>query len=79
MSSALHDSPALQNDNLIAISNGAEAMRDDETRTSAAAKTVVDHLLGSRVKGTGCFVEDQDAGFAGVGPARFPAAVFVPR
>ena len=59
--SALHDSPALQDDDLVAISNGAESMGNDQASASAAAKVVVDQLLRLRIESAGGFIEDQNA------------------
>ena len=61
MSSPLHHLAATQDDNLVAVTNRAEAMSDDQASTAAAAKVVVDQFFRLRIKSAGRFVEDHNA------------------
>jgi hypothetical protein len=57
----LHDLTTVQDDNFIAVTNGAEAMGDDQASAAAAAKVVIDQFFGLRVKRAGCLIEDNNA------------------
>src|SRR5579871_5490675 len=54
-----HPSPA-QHDDLVAVADGGEAMRDDNAGAAAPPQAVVDRLLDAGIE-RGCrLVEDQD-------------------
>ena len=57
---ALHDLAALHDDDLVGITDGAQAVRDDDARAAATAQAFIDMLLGGRIQGAGGLVEDQD-------------------
>src|SRR3954466_3817898 len=47
--SALHDLAAFEHNNLVAIADRAQAMRDDQAGAAAPSQLVVDQLLGERI------------------------------
>ena len=54
--SSLNYLAAVQNDNFVAIPNGAQAMGDNDTRAATAPQVVVDDLLCRYIERTGGFV-----------------------
>ena len=61
---ALHDTPALDNKDLIGASNGRKAVSDDQGRAALhqMAQTLLDQGFGFRIQTRGRFVENQDPG-----------------
>src|SRR5690349_1927555 len=59
---ALHHAPLLQDDDFVRVSNGAQAMRDDQAAATATAQVLVDHALGLWIQGAGGLVEHDQRG-----------------
>src|SRR2546427_10542053 len=59
--SPLHDAAALHHDDLVAVADRAEAMRDDEARTATPPEIVVDLLFDRRIERARRFIEHKDA------------------
>jgi hypothetical protein len=62
MSSSLDNLPPFQNDDLVAVSDSAEAMRHYQTSTTPTPNVVVDNLLGTGIQCAGGLIHNQDAG-----------------
>src|SRR6185295_19973744 len=58
---ALDDAAVVHDDDLVAVPNRAQAVRDDQAGAAAAAEVIVDRLLGGRVERAGRLVEHEDA------------------
>src|ERR1039458_6500827 len=61
MGTALHHFAALQNNNLIGITDGTETMSHNQARIAAAAKAVINMFFAVGIKRTGGFVENENA------------------
>ena len=64
MRASLHDSPAVENDDLVGFPNRRETVRDRQRRTAArkVAQPVLDEPLRLVVERRGRFIEDEDRG-----------------
>src|ERR1700730_4941294 len=62
MRAALNDLPVFEDNNFVAITNGAQAMGHDQARATASAKVLIDELFGCGIQSAGRFVEDQEGG-----------------
>src|SRR5215470_16064198 len=67
----LRDSPAVQNDDLVAVPDGTQAMGNDQASTSPAAKAVLNELFHARIQSAGGLVQDQNAGIRSQRPGYF--------
>src|SRR5687768_16895539 len=70
---ALHDPTAIQDDDLVAVADGAQAMRHDQAGAAAPPDLLVDDFLGDRVERAGAFVHAQDAWVRSQRPRDFEA------
>ena len=59
---ALDDLPLVQDDDLVAVADGAQPVGDDQAGAAPPAQVVVDALLGRGIQGAGRLVQHQDAG-----------------
>src|SRR4051794_33551359 len=59
---ALHHLAAVEDEDLVGVADGAQAMGDEEAGAAAAAQALVDAALGRGVEGAGGLVEDEDRG-----------------
>ena len=65
---ALDDPALVEDDDLVAVADGAQAVGDDQAGAAAAAEVVVDERLGHRVERAGRLVEDEQRRVADQGP-----------
>src|SRR4051794_909106 len=61
---ALDDLAVVENEDLVAVADRADAVRRDDARAAAAREIRQDRLLGQRVEGARGLVEDQERGVA---------------
>src|SRR3989304_177312 len=57
---ALDHFPPIQYDDLIAVANGTETMRNDETGAATPSEVVVDAFFGYRIERAGGFVQHEN-------------------
>ena len=62
---ALDGDALLEDDDLVAVADRREAVRDDQAGAAAGADVLVDRLLDQRVEGARRLVHDQDRRVAG--------------
>jgi hypothetical protein len=60
MSPAFRNSSLIQHDDFIAVSNCAQAMRNDNARAAASAYIILDNLFRDGVERRCCFVEHNE-------------------
>src|SRR5437016_1527594 len=60
--SPLNDLATIENNDFIAVADGAQAMGDDDAGGSPASQAIVDHLLRARVERRGCLVQNYNPG-----------------
>ncbi len=65
MGAALNDPALVQDDDLVAVPDGGEAVGDDQAGAAPPAQVPVDELLGQGVEGAGGLVQDEEAGIEG--------------
>ena len=73
MRAALNNLAELQNDDLVAISDGTQSVGNNQTRAAASPKVVVDCLFGAGVECARRFVEDEERWIADQGARDFQA------
>src|SRR5262245_59304635 len=61
MRAALGDLPTVEDDDLVAVADRAQAVGDDDARAAAATDAGVDRGFGGAVERARGFVEDEDA------------------
>src|SRR5690348_15827080 len=69
----LDDRSVVEDDDLIAVTHGAQSGCDHDAGTAAAPQIVDDHLLGLGIEGTGHLIEDAHAELAGQRPGDLEA------
>ena len=68
MGSPFDDLALLQHDDLVAVADRAEAVRDDDAGAAAPPQIVIDDLFGDRIERAGRFVEHDQRGIGNQRP-----------
>src|SRR5690349_10690940 len=58
--SSFHGRPGVEDDDFVAVPDGAQTMGDDDAGAAAPTQVRADALLGAGVEGAGGLVEDED-------------------
>lgn len=60
MDSALNNLTPFQNDDFIAVPDGAQAVGNDNAGAAAPANALINYLFRQGIQGAGCLIQDQD-------------------
>ncbi len=71
MGAALHHFSCIKHNNFVTVTNGTEAVGNDDAGTASAAKVFVYRRFRNRIKSRSCLIHDKDAGIGGQSTGNF--------